>query len=168
MRCPSRITLRLLFPVAIGVAGLSQLQAQQPFPPPIERQLVGTWMTEYYRTTGGHGGGGESELARARLTLAQRGDSVVGQWQDLVATGAPTPRSRALRGVIRDGALTLVADSVTAVMRQHLGPERRLQMVITYELAVRGDSLVGTQRMRSTDGAINNNPRRFVAVRERP
>lgn len=129
---------------------------------------VGSWTTEYYRTSGGHGDGSQSELIRARLTLMQRGDSVVGLWQDLAAEGSATPRPRGLRGVIRNGAVTLVADSVTAVMRQHLGPERRLQLITTYELAVRGDSLIGTQRTRSTDGAINNNPRRFVAVRAMP
>lgn len=149
-----------------GLVGL--LLAMLPSPAKAQGPPTGSWVTEYYRTTTGHGDGGESELARARLTLAQRGDSVVGQWQDLVAAGAPTPRPRALRGVIRDGVITLVADSVTAVMRQHLGPERRLQMIITYALAVRADSLVGTQRMRSTDGTITNNPRRFVALRERP
>ncbi len=150
---------------ATGCLGLAMVLL--PMSSAAQGTPAGIWVTEYYRTTGGQGGG-ESELAQARLTLAQRGDSVVGQWQDLAAAGAPTPRPRPLRGVIRDGAITLVADSVTAVMRQHLGPERRLQMLITYELALRGDSLVGTQRMRSTDGTINNNPRRFVAVRERP
>ncbi len=129
---------------------------------------AGAWVTEYYRTTGGHGGDGEAELSRARLTLAQRGDSVVGQWQDLAAEGAPAPRPRGLRGVLRNGTVTLVADSVRATIRQHVGAEQVIQMVITYELAVRGDSLVGTQRMRSTDGRIDNPPRRFTAVRVRP
>ncbi len=43
MRCPARITIRLLVPVAVGVAGVFQVQAQQPSPAPIERQVQGTW-----------------------------------------------------------------------------------------------------------------------------
>jgi len=152
--------------MALALAGLALGLA--PATGAAQGSPVGAWVTEYYRTAGGHGGEGEAEPSRARLTLAQRGDSLVGQWQDLVAAGAPVPRPRGLRGVVRNGAVTLVADSVRATIRQHVGAEQVIQMVITYELAVRGDSLVGTQRMRSTDGRIDNPPRRFTAVRVRP
>jgi len=150
---------RALACLALGLAPATGVAQGSP---------VGDWVTEYYRTTGGHGSDGEAQLIRARLTIAQRGDSLVGQWQDLVASGAPVPRPRGLRGVVRNGAVILLADSVRATIRRHLGAEQVIQLVSTYELAVRGDSLVGTQRMRSTDGALDNPPRRFTAVRVRP
>lgn len=152
--------MALVLMAAAVMATAAPIQAQGP--------VAGRWITEYYRVVGGHGGGGESELARARLTLTARGDSVIGTWEDLVAEGTPTPRPRGLRGVARGGTIELTADPVQAIMRQHLGGEQRVLMIATYQVSVRGDSLVGTVRTQSDDGRITNNPRRFSAVRETP
>lgn len=128
----------------------------------------GRWITEYYRAVSSHGQEGAPELARARLTLAVRGDSISGMWEDLGAPGQPLPAPRGLLGVMRNGQMELTADPVQAIIRQHIGADQRITMVTTYAVMVRGDSLVGTQQVRSTDGKITNNPRPFTAVRETP
>src|SRR6476646_9017100 len=79
--------------------------------------VVGRWSIEYplnLRVV--NGVESSTGTGRARLTLTQHGDSVIGTWEVLAPVTIPMPPKRTLRGVAAGGRLQLQAEPTTAVI----------------------------------------------------
>src|SRR6185312_5087744 len=87
----------LLASLLIGVAA---------FDAGAQSRVAGQWIVRYERELRSmHGGTGNFVRETARLTLVQRGDSLTGQWQGIVADGETPPIPRPVRGaLVRDTA----------------------------------------------------------------
>lgn len=148
-----------LLAVALSIGFASPVAAQS---------LSGKWITEFDRGMRNNDGQVSStgEKAKARLTLAQKGDSVVGTWE-LVSPLPPNgaPPARQLRGTIAGDKVTLVSDGLVTVNRN--GERSTLKMTTTYVFAARADALEGTMQMKLEEEG-DQPARPFAAWREKP
>ena len=136
-------------------------------PAPAQGTIAGSWSTEFdigIRMENGV----ESSMGKRQATmkLMLQGDSVFGIWQ-VAAQGGATPSPVRLRGTRSGNKLSLRADPVAHTMNMGDG-DRRVELVATYSLEVRGDSLVGTSRDTTNDGSFDSPERPFSATRIKP
>ncbi len=143
---------------------LAGFAASVPGPVAAQSGLAGRWVTEFDVGIRNVNGVETSEGKRqARITLEVSGDAITGSWQ---ALGAGPTATRHLSGTSVHGEVTLLADSVEAVLRDGDG-ERHVSMIPKYLFTQHGDSLIGTLQTASRDGLFGGPPRRFVATREK-
>lgn len=132
---------------------------------PLSAQGIdGTWFTEFERQVRNQDGvvsGGDK--TKAKITLQQKGDSLIGTWEIVPAAGQPTPPARTVRGAFKDGRGTLVSEF--EARRNINGEESVAKITVTYDFTVSGDRLEGTSKTRSPD--MEMPPRPFSAWREK-
>ena len=125
--------------------------------------ITGRWITEFERTMRNENGTVTAgDKAKARLVLAQKGDSVTGTWELLDAPAAAAG-PRQLRGTISGNKVSLQAQ---AEARRNVNGEESVHTVtIVYDFTVDGDKLNGTTTAKSDDMEMPSRP--FTAVREK-
>lgn len=154
--------LRLAVMLALGTAtslAAGPARAQEVGP-------AGTWTIEFVRGIRNENGEETVEKGHARVRLELRGDSVVAQWQALEPDrdGKPIP-PRTLRGSVAGNRVVLTDHRQGHVMRN--GDESTIDLTVTYDLTVAGDSLTGTQAASSADGMGFGDPRPVSGKREK-
>lgn len=147
--------VRALAVVSLVATAASPLAAQG---------ITGRWITEFERMMRNENGAvSTGEKAKARLVLAQKGDSVTGTWELLDAPAAPAAAPRQLRGTISGNKVSLQAH---AEARRNINGEESVHRVtIVYDFTVDGDKLSGTTTTKSVDMEMPARP--FTAVREK-
>jgi hypothetical protein len=151
-------------------------------PAAAQSPLAGQWLVRYERELRSmHGGPPTVVHETARLSLAQQGDSLIGQWQAIVSSGETPPSARTVRGVIfrdtarvqidppppeNDGYFAELGRDIMEFLRTHI--HDMPTMIPQLELTVRGDSLVGTRSTVSLDRQKVSAARPLSAVRDRP
>jgi len=158
MRGGLQLTLMLAVGAATSLAA-RPVRAQDAGP-------AGTWTIEFVRGIRNEGGEETVEKGHARVTFELHGDSVAAQWQVLEPDrdGKPVP-PRTLRGTVAGNHLVLTDHRQARVVMN--GNETPLDMTVTYDLTVAGDSLSGTQAAVSADGMINSEPHPISGKREK-
>jgi hypothetical protein len=145
------------------------------------QRLVGDWEVTYEREAAMARHGSTPTVAQpsmARMTLRQRGDSIFGEWQPVVAAGVPTPPVQELRGIQRgDSAfiellpvvdpeaslISNVANDVMEFLRTHVHGMPPMHVVLEFQL--RNDVMAGIRRSVSADGAVKTTGRPMSGVR---
>ncbi len=112
---------------------------------------AGNWRVEFPRRVENDGSGDRvTEFGHALVTLQLKGDSVVGTWK--TTDGGPGPSmQRRVAGTISGNKLHLVSEPFEAVMRGPDG-ESKVQLIVSYDLEITGDTLAGTQQAKPQDG----------------
>ena len=115
-----------------------------------------------------------------RMTLRQRGDSILGEWQAIAPDGE-TAHARDLRGVMRGDTVHLQLDpnigesegffaelgrEIVEFLKTHVHGIPPMTPII--EIAIRGDSLVGARWSASSNFRVETPRRTLTAVRETP
>ena len=157
-----------------GMVAASSASAQSP--------LAGQWLVRYERELRAIHGSPPTVISEtARMSLVQRGDSLFGQWQTIVASGETPPMARTVRGVVlrdaarvqvelpppeNDGYFAELGRDIMEFLRAHI--HDMPTMIPVLELNVSGDSLVGTRSTVSLDRQKTTPARPLSAVRDRP
>lgn len=148
--------------------------------------LAGKWIVRYEHQSHGihvHVGTDPAPIVvdSVRMTLRQRGDSIIGDWQAIVAPGEPAAHGRELRGVIRrdtvrmqldpnvaesEGFFTEMGREIVEFLKTHIHGIPPMTPFI--EVTARGDSLVGSRWSASADFAAETPRHALWAVREKP
>jgi hypothetical protein len=130
--------------------------------------VAGRWIFEFNRRVSNMNGElTESDPAKVRLTLEQRGDSVIGTWQQVSPAEDPMPKPRALRGVIANGKVRLVSEPSEGRVHDGGGEVRKVSVITTLEFTVSGDDLSGTRKAAVAGEEMGGEGLPFKAVRER-
>jgi hypothetical protein len=153
-----------------------------PRPADAQSRVVGQWIVRYERETRGvHVGTPALVIDSVRMTLRQRGDSILGDWQAIAPPGESPAHPRDLRGVMRgdlvrmqldpsiaesEGFFSELGREIVEFLKTHVHGIPPMTPII--EVAVRGDSLVGTRWSASADLSIESPRRTLTAVREKP
>jgi hypothetical protein len=169
------VSLSLALSVAAAVVGA-------PRPADAQSKVVGQWLVRFERETRGvHVGTPPIVVDSVRMTLRQRGDSILGDWQAIVPTGESPAHPRDLRGVTRGDLVRLELDpsiaesegffselgrEIVEFLKTHIHGIPPMTPII--EVAIRGDSLVGTRWSASPDLSVESPRRNLTAVREKP
>jgi hypothetical protein len=147
-----------------------------------QSKVVGRWVVRYeHEVRGVHMGPAQIVVDTVRMTLRQRGDSILGDWQTYAAAGEPAPHARELRGTIRRDTVRMQLDpniSESEGFFSELGREI-VEFLKTHvhgippmtpfvEVTVRGDSLVGSRWSASVDFSAETPRRALWALREKP
>jgi hypothetical protein len=146
-----------------------------------QSKVVGRWIVRYeHETRGVHVGTPQVVVDTVRMTLRQRGDSILGDWQALVPAGE-NAHPRDLRGVIHGDTVRMQLDpniaesegffaelgrEIVEFLKTHIHGIPPMTPII--ELALRGDSLVGARWSASADFSVESPRRALSAVREKP
>ena len=151
-------------------------------PASAQSKVVGRWLVRYeHETRGVHVGTPQLVVDSVRMTLRQRGDSILGEWQAIVAPGETAAHPRDLRGIARGDTVRLQLDPNIAESEgffSELGREI-IEFLKTHvhgippmtpliEVAVRGDSLVGSRWSASADFTVETPRRALKAIRQNP
>jgi hypothetical protein len=147
-----------------------------------QSKVVGRWTVRYeHETRGIHVGTPQVVVDTVRMTLRQRGDSILGDWQAIVPAGETVAHPRDLRGVIRGDTVRMQLDpniaesegffaelgrEIVEFLKTHVHGIPPMTPFI--EFALRGDSLVGARWSASADFSVESPRRALVAVRDRP
>ena len=128
--------------------------------------ITGRWITEIERMMRNENGEvSTAQKTKARLVLAQRGDSVTGTLELLDAPPSPDGRTaapRQLRGTISGNKISL---STQIEARRNINGEESVHtLTIVYDFTVDGDKLQGTTSTKGTDMEMPARP--FTAWRE--
>ena len=128
--------------------------------------ITGRWITELERTVRNENGAvSAGEKTKARLVLAQRGDSVTGTLESLDAPeGGRARPPRQLRGKVSGNKASLTTEF--EARRNINGEETATKVTVVYDFTMSGDRLEGTMTMKSAE--MDMPPRPFSAVREKP
>ncbi|HEX9108923.1 MAG TPA: hypothetical protein VF832_16870 [Longimicrobiales bacterium] len=158
MRAGLRLAVMLALGTATSLAG-GPARAQEAGP-------AGTWTIEFVRGIRNENGEETVEKGHARVTLEVRGDSALAQWQVLEPDrdGKPVP-PRTLRGTAAGAHLVLTDHRQAQVQRN--GDESTVDITVTYDLTIAGDTITGTQAATSADGMISSEPRPVSGKREK-
>ena len=146
-----------------------------------QSKVTGKWLVRYeHETRGVHVGTPQLVVDTVRMTLRQRGDSILGEWQAIAPAGE-TAHPRDLRGVMRGDTVRLQLDpnigesegffaelgrEIVEFLKTHIHGIPPMTPII--EVAIRGDSLVGARWSASADFRIESPRRTLTAVRETP
>jgi hypothetical protein len=165
-----------LFVCAATLVSLPQSMAAQS-------KVAGKWLVRYeHEVRTGHMGSGPAHIVidTVHLTLRQKGDSILGEWQAIPLAGETPPSPRTLVGVVHGETANLEVDpSVAATegyfaelgrefvefMKQHV--HGIPPMTTRLELVARGDSLVGSRWTSAPDGTETTR-RSLLGLREKP
>jgi hypothetical protein len=145
-----------------------------------QSQVVGRWIVRYeHETRGVHVGTPQLVVDSVRMTLRQRGDSILGEWQAIVPAGE-TARPRDLRGVARGDTIRMQLDpniaesegffselgrEIIEFLKTHVHGIPPMTPII--EFSIRGDSLVGARWSASADLSVQSPRRALTAVRDK-
>jgi hypothetical protein len=149
-----------------------------------QSKVTGKWLVRYtHEVRSGHMETGASSIVvdTVHVTLRQKGDSILGEWQGIAAAGE-TPRvPKSLIGIVRGDTARLEVDpNVTTTEGYFSELGRELveflkehvhgipPMTTKLELTTRGDSLVGSRWSSSADGATTTTRSTLIGVREKP
>ena len=103
-------------------------------------------------------------IAKVKLVLEQKGDSVVGRWQLVSPREVPAEE---LRGTVSGNRLRLFGKS-NAKMRGMNGEEQALTMTQEYVITIDGEALEGTIQVHPPEGiSISGPTRQFTGKRTR-
>ena len=146
-----------------------------------QTRIDGHWIVQYeYETRGVHVGTPQLITDSARMSLRQRGDSVIGEWQAIVPAGEAPAHPRVLRGTIRGETVRLHVDpnvqesegyfaeigrEIVDFLKEHI--HGIPPMTTQIELTVRGDALTGSRWSASADGATETTHRSLRGAREK-
>jgi len=164
------IRARLILRLAATIAAVPlSVQAQA--------KIAGKWVVSYeHEIRTGHLGGplvSRTVVDTVHVTLRQKGDSILGEWQAIAPTGETPPSPRTLVGVLRgetarleidpnvaatDGYFAELGREIAEFMKEHV--HGIAPTTARIELTVRGDSIIGSRWSSSTDGT--ESPRRSL------
>jgi hypothetical protein len=146
-----------------------------------QSKVVGKWIVRYeHETRGVHVRTPQLVIDTMRMTLRQRGDSILGDWQAFVPAGETT-HSRDLRGVMRGDTVRMQLDpniaesegffselgrEIVEFLKTHVHGIPPMTPII--EFTMRGDSLVGARWSASADFSVESPRRALSAAREKP
>jgi len=145
--------------------------------------VTGKWLVRYeHEVRTGHMGSGESRVVvdTVRLSLRQKGDSILGEWQAVTPPGETPPGPRTLVGVVRGETARLEVDPSVAATEGYFAELGReivefmkehvhgiAPTTTQLELTAHGDSLIGSRWSASADGAESLR-RSLSGIREKP
>jgi hypothetical protein len=149
-----------------------------------QSKVTGRWLVRYeHEVRASHLGAVTSSIVvdTVHVTLRQKGDSIVGEWQTIGQSGAAPPTPRTLIGVVHGQTANLEVDPSVAATEGYFSELGREfvefmkehvhgipPMTTKLELTVRGDSLVGTRWSSSADGNRETSRRSLIGLREKP
>lgn len=128
--------------------------------------VAGIWFTEFDAQVQIVNGSASTVKGHARIELQVSGDSIHGTWRNLNATGAADGPARPLGGTLTSSGAHFEALAPSVVVRRMMDNETHTQVVMTYDVAVHGDSLVGTEQWVAVDHSSQGETRRFTATRK--
>ncbi len=146
-----------------------------------QAKVDGRWIVQYeHEARGIHGANPQLVTDSARVTLRQRGDSVLGEWQGIVPAGDAPAHPRVLRGTIRgeivrlqidpnvqesEGYFAEIGREIVDFLKEHI--HGIPPMITQLELIVRGDALSGSRWSASADGSAEGTHRPLRGAREK-
>ena len=151
MRRPLRL-LVLIFLVAVPLSA--------------QTAIAGTWYSEFAAQVRVVNGEQSVVKGHARIDLQITGDSIHGTWQRLNGTGAADGPARALAGTVTATGAHFAAVQPSEIVRREMDNETHLQVIMNYDVAVHGDSLVGTEQWVAVDHVTQGESRPFTATRK--
>lgn len=128
--------------------------------------VAGTWFGEFDAQVRIVNGAESVVKGHARIELWVSGDSIHGTWQNLNATGAADGAARALGGTFTTSGVHFEALQPSEIVQRTMDNETHTQVVMSYDVAVHGDSLVGTVQWVAADHSSRGETRRFTATRK--
>ena len=128
--------------------------------------IAGTWFTEFDAQVRIVNGAQSTVQGHARIVLQVSGDSIHGTWQNLNATGTADGPARALAGTVRSSGAHFATTKPSDIVRREMDSETRTPVIMNYDVAIHGDSLVGTEQWVAVDHASQGTARRFTATRK--
>ncbi len=131
-----------------------------------QSRVAGTWLTEFDAQVRIVNGEQSVVKGHARIELQVSGDSIHGTWQTLNATGAADGAARPLGGALTSGGAHFEALTPSDVVRREMDNETHTRVIMNYDVAVHGDSLVGTEQWVAVDHSSQGEKRRFTATRK--
>ena len=128
--------------------------------------VAGAWKLEYVRRVTNDGSGEQAEMGHARVVLDVRGDSVTATWQALEPgpDGKPLP-PREIRGTVSGDHVVLKSQAQARMMMN--GNATTVELIITYDLTVKGDTIAGVQLADAADGSMSPPARPIHGEREK-
>jgi len=145
--------------VTILMCGVAPILAAQ-------RSVAGAWITEFDAQVRVVNGVVSTVKGRARIDLRVGGDSIHGTWQPLTAAGSADGPARDLAGTVTTDSAHFEALKPTEIVRREMDNETHTQVIMHYDVAVHGDSLVGTEQWVAVDQTSGGQTRRFTATRK--
>jgi hypothetical protein len=151
------------------VIGLAATIAIVPHPSQAQTGITGKWLVRYeHEVRSGHFGGplvSRMVTDTVHITLRQKGDSILGEWQAIVSPGVTPASPRTLVGVLRGETAHLEIDPDVAATEGYFAELGReiVEFIKEHvhgisptttklELTARGDSLIGARWSSSADG----------------
>ena len=131
-----------------------------------QRSLAGTWRTEFDAQVRVENGVMSAVKGHARIDLAVSGDSIHGTWQGVDTAGAAQGPAKTLAGTVTRDSAHFESVKPSEIVRREMDSETHTQVIMHYDVAVRGDSLIGTEHWVAVDHASQGTPRRFTATRQ--
>jgi hypothetical protein len=128
--------------------------------------VAGTWFTEFDAQVRIVNGSASTVKGHARIELQVSGDSIHGTWQNLNATGAADGPARPLGGTLTTSGAHFEALTPSEVVRRAMDNETHTQVIMSYDVTVHGDSLVGTVQWVALDHSSKGETRQFTATRK--
>ena len=128
--------------------------------------IAGTWFTEFDAQVRIVNGEQSVVKGHARIELHVSGDSIHGTWQTLTATGGADGPGRPLGGTLTSGGAHFEALKPSEIVRREMDNETHTQVIMNYDVAVHGDSLIGTEQWVAVDHVSQGEKRRFTATRK--
>jgi hypothetical protein len=127
--------------------------------------LAGTWQVEYQRGLRHENGEITPIMGTATLALAQRGDSLVGQFVPAPGDDGRTPRSLIFAAASTGASATFITKSEARVNMN--GEEQTVAVTITWNLAASGDALTGTMQRTMAGFDMPTEPAPLTGTRVR-
>lgn len=128
--------------------------------------VAGTWFTEFDAQVRIVNGAVSTTKGHARIELRVSGDSIHGTWQNLTATGSADGAARELAGAVTSTGAHFAATKPSQIVRREMDSETHTQVIMQYDVAVHGDSLIGTEQWVAVDHSSQGETRRFTATRK--
>lgn len=131
-----------------------------------QRSIAGSWRTEFAAQVRIENGVMSTVKGHARIDVRVAGDSIHGTWQNLDTAGVAQGPAKALTGTITGDSAHFESVKPSEIVRREMDSETHTQVIMHYDVAVNGDSLVGTEHWVAVDHASQGPPRRFTATRK--
>ena len=128
--------------------------------------VAGTWRTEFDAQVRIENGVMSAVKGHARIDLAVSGDSLHGTWQTVDTAGAAQGPARALAGTVTRDSAHFESVQPSEIVRREMDSETHTRVIMHYDVALHGDSLVGTEHWVAVDHASQGTPRGFTATRK--
>lgn len=128
--------------------------------------VAGTWFAEFDAQVRIVNGAVSTTKGHARIELRVNGDSIHGTWQNLNATGGTDGAARELAGAVTSTGAHFAATKPSEIVRREMDSETHTQVIMSYDVVVHGDSLVGTVQWVAVDHSSTGETRQFTATRK--